>query len=234
LVPFVLKQFELGGRFHLPLPKMVPRQMEVLRQRLESLGFAASGNSPLRASRQGVKIFVNSSGLCSSNEDLSDVVAPALPEILALEGTRVPFKVLRDLYFASERRGDKLLLRLSPRLESESYWDELRSTGDCALAPDERVVYSRVLSLRTSLTPLVTDFPVEGSAIRRIGRRQYYDSRLEPAEAASTLRGIGSVRERNTYLPRHSILSLSPASLSTEALRSVFEELGDWCFLSLK
>ena len=230
--PFGFRQFALSGRFHVPLPKMAPQQMATMRQRLESIGFTTKGNDPLRASRGGLRVLVNPSGLCSSEQDLSDAIAPALPAILASKPARVPFRALRDLYFASESRGRGVLLRLSPRLESESYWDELRSTGSCALTPDEREVYSTLLSSSTSLTPLVTDFPVEGSVVRRIGRRQYYNSRLEPREAASTLRGMGPAQERNTYLPRDSILSLTPARLPKGELLDVFKALGDWCFFA--
>ena len=138
------------------------------------------------------------------------------------------------LYFASERRGDGLLLRLRPRLESRARWDQLRSEGSCALTPDEKAVYAAVLSFPESLPPLVTDFPVEGSVVRRIGRRQYYESELRPREAASTLRGMWSVGERNTYLPRDSILHFVPARLPKEMLRGVFGRLGDWCFFSLE
>lgn len=233
LEPFRFRQFVLGGRFHVPLPKMVPQQMDTLRRRFESIGFATAGINPLKASKAGTKILVDLRGLCTSNADLSDVIAPALPEILACKPARVPFRTLRDAYFASEKRGDRVLLRLSPRLESESYWDELRSTGSCALTPDERVVYSAVLTTRASLTPLVTDFPAEGSAVRRIGRRQYYDSRLEPKEAASTLRGFGPAQERNAYLPRDSLLSFDQPSLPKEELLGAFEALGDWCFFIL-
>ena len=230
--PFGFRQLVLGGRYHVPLPKLVPQQMATMRRRLESIGFTTGGNNPLRASKGGLRILVNPAGLCSSEHDLSDAIAPALPAILASEPTRVSFRTLQRSYFASESRGKRLLLRLSPRLESESCWDELRTTGSCALMPDERAVYSALLSSSTSLTPLVTDFPVEGSVVRRIGRRQYYDSRLDPAEAASTLRGIGPANERNTYLPRNSILSLSPAKLPKDELFDVFEGLGDWCFFS--
>lgn len=234
LEPFVFRQFELGGRFHVPLPKMSPRQMGAMRQRLESIGFTVTGEDSLKASNAGARIRVESSGLCSSNADLSDAIAPALPEILAFKPTKATFSGLRGKYFSSETKGDDLLLRLAPRLEAQAFWDELRSTGSCALTPDERLVYSVLLSSRTTLRPLVTDFPVEGSTVRRLGRRQYYDSMLDPAQAASTLRGMGASQERNTYLPRASILVLRPGTLPTEELRGTFEELGDWCSVSLR
>ncbi len=234
MLRFAFYQFFLGGRFHAPLPKLMPWQIATIRHRLESIGFRTTGNNPMRAFKAGVRILVDPSGLCSSNQDLSDAIAPALPDILTFEPKKVSLGVLRDSYFASERRGDKLLLRLSPRLESKSYWSELRSAGSSALTPDERAVYSAVLSSRTALTPLVTDFPVEGSVVRRIGRGQYYDSWLKPAEAASTLRGMGSTKARNTYLPRNSILSLSPAPLPKKELLGLFDKLGEWCFFSLR
>jgi len=212
---------------------MAPLQISVIRHRLQSIGFATRGNQPLRAFKSGVGITVDASGICSSNRDLSDAVLPVLPELLAAKPTEVSFKELQSSFFASERRGNKVLIRFAPRLESESYWEELRARGSCALAPDERAIYAAVLSSGTSLTPLVTDFPVEGSIVRRIGRRQYYVSKLEPSEAASTLRGMGSARERNTYLPRDSFLSFDSAPFK-EALLDLFEDLGDWCFLRLK
>ena len=222
----------LGGRYYVPLPKMAPRQITTVHKRFESIGFKVTESNPLRASKARAWIRVDASGLCSSNEDPSNVLAPAIPDVLACEKRKVSFSVLRDSYFASEKRGNKLLLRLSPRLESQSYWNELRSTGSCALTPDERAVYSAVLASRASPAPLVTDFPVKGSKIRRMGRRQYYKSMLEPAEAVHTLRGMDSTGERNAYLPRDSILSPSPGRIPKEELASLFERLDEWCFLT--
>lgn len=234
MLPFAFRQFELDGRFHVPLPKMLPGQVKTIRRRLESIGFRTEGDNPLRASKRGTRILVHQWGLCSSNEDLSDAIAPALPELLELEHGRVPLWVLRESYFASECRPGALLLRLKPRLEAERFWDGLRSQGTCALTPDERAVYAAVLSWRALSTPLVTDFPVEGSVVKRIGHRQYYDSRLEPREAAFTLRGIGPSRERNTYLPRNSLLRLSPSPLPERRLLALLGEPNDWCLLSLR
>jgi len=233
MLRFRFEQFVLAGRYHVPLPKMVPGQMEVVRRRLESLGFATYGRDSIRASKRATKIVVGSSGLASSNEDLSDAIAPVLPEVLACRPNKVDIGNLMRAYFASEKRGGRLVVRVSPRLESESYWDELRSKGSCALTPDERVVYTAMLSSRATATPLVTDFPTEGSAVKRIGRKQYYASRLEPHEAASTLRGLGSLDEKNTYLPRNSLLSLNPASVPKKELGGAFRDLGDWCYLKL-
>lgn len=218
----------------MPLPKLTPTQMMMLQRRFESLGFTAAGTRQLRASKARTRISVEQAGVCTSNEDVSDVLAPVLPEILASPREEVPFGVVRDSYFTSQRIGGKLLFRLTPRLESELFWDELRQKGSCALMPDERAVYSAILSSCASLSSLVTDFPVEGSAVRLIGKRQYYDSKLGPAEAGSTLRGIGTKGARNTYLPRNSMLVLDSGLQLKKELAALFRELGDWCFLSLR
>jgi hypothetical protein len=232
MLRFAFYQFLLGGRFHAPLPKMAPLQVAAMRRRLESIGFKVVGSGTLNATKGTTKIVVDPKGVCSSNEDLSDAITPALPEVLALEAEAVPFRVLRSAYFTTERRGSTSILRFSPRLEYESYWEELRSLGSCALTPDEKLVYSGVLSLGALLTPLVTDFPIEGSAVRRIGRRQYYSTMLAPRMAASSLRMIGPRAERNTYLPRDSIVTFGQALPPEKKLRGLFHELGRWCFLA--
>lgn len=231
LEPFKFRQILLGGRFHVPLPKMTPRQMKLIRRRLESIGFRLNGNGKLRATRRDMTILVDSSGLCTSNKDLSDAMAPVVPEIIGCSTKQVSRRVLRESYFSSERRGDEMLIRLSPRLESESYWDELRASGSCALTPDERAVYATLLSSFLSPVTLLTDFPVQGCLVKRIGRRQYYESGVGPSVAASTLRGMRSKNQRNSYLPRDSILRLRSPAPRGELVKGLFEGLGDWCFL---
>lgn len=208
--------------------------MTAIRKRIESIGFKATATAPLRMSKAGARIGIYPSGLCTSNEDLTDAIAPVLPVLLSYERKTVSMQSLMGLYLASERRGGKVLLRLTPRLESKSHWDELRSGGSCGLTPDEKEVFSTILRSMDSLPPLLTDFPAEGSVVRRFGRRQYYSTNLEPAEAALTLREIWSRMERNSYLPRDSLLFLGSSALPRRELMSVFSDLGDWCFLSLR
>ena len=185
----------------------------------------------MKASRPGARLIVERRGLCSSNADMTDYVAPVLPEVLGCPPEKVSLRALCVAYFRWEQRGKASFIRFSPRLEYGLAWDELRSKGDCALTPDERSIYSSILSARPSLSPIVTDFPLEGSDIRRVGHRQYYQSRPSPSEAASTLRGIGSRGERNSYLPRGSTVSLGLPVPSTSELLGLFRALGDWCFL---
>jgi hypothetical protein len=234
LLRFRFHQIVLGDRFYLPLPKMTPRQMRLIRERLESIGFRTALKNTLRATKAGVTIVVDPSGLCWSNEALSDAIAPVVPEMLRCDKKTVSHRALRGLYFASERHGQELHLRLSPRMEFDSLWDELRATGACALTPDEKRVYSALLSRSPTDTPLLTDFPVQGCVVRRIGRREYYDSKLEPSEAASSLRVLGSKGERNSYLPRDSLLALQSTALREETMGGFLDDLSEWCFMSAR
>ncbi len=100
------------------------------------------------------------------------------------------------------------------------------------MTPDEEAVYSSLLSFSRDSIPAVTDFPTPGCAVRRIGQRQYYDSDLKPIEFVSTLRGLETSGERNTYLPRDALVRLPSSALSPKPSRDPFAGLGEWCFLS--
>lgn len=233
LQPFHFRQIELADWFYVLMPKMTRRQVAVVRGRLTSLGFKTIQSATLKATRSGWRIELNPAGFCRSNRDMSDVIAPVVPEILDCARESVSPLLLRRAYFASQRRGSEVSLHLTPRLESGPLWETLRAAGSCALTPDEQAVYSSLLSFSYSGFAMVTDFPTPGCAVRRIGRRQYYDSILEPAEIASTLRGLESHGQRNTYLPRDALIRLRSATLLPETSRDPFDGLGEWCFLSV-
>jgi len=232
LLRFKFVQLELGDRFYLPLPKLTPDQMKTIRRRLKLIGFKTSQLGVLKAAAGATRIIVNPRGLSSSNRDMTDVIAPVIPELLSAGRRTVSSRTLRNEYFVAARQDGALVVRLSPRLESSSPWEQLRAADSCALTPDEHAVYSALLSSSEVTTPLVTDFPTRHSRVRRIGRRQYYDSRPSPSEAASTLRQIGSRGVRNTYLPKSAVIRLTSVSPARDWASEVFRELGDWCFFS--
>ncbi|MDV3292895.1 MAG: hypothetical protein LYZ70_01335 [Nitrososphaerales archaeon] len=233
MLRFHFHQIELADRFYVPMPKMTRRQVAIIRGRLKALGFKTLQSTTLGATKNGTRIDVNPVGFCRSNRDMSDVIAPVVPEILACEQELVSLLALQRVYFASQRHANEFSLRLTPRLESGPLWEELRAAGACALMPDEQVVYSSLLSSSRNSFAVVTDFPTSGCVVRRIGRRQYYDSALGPTELASTLRGLESHGQRNTYLPRDALVRLRSSALPPKALRDLFGGLGEWCFLSV-
>lgn len=232
LLRFHFHQIELRDRFYVPMPKMTPGQVALIRGRLSSLGFKTFQASTLTATKSSTRIDVNPAGFCRSNRDMSDVIAPVVPEILDCAPEPVSRTAIRSAYFASQRSGGDVSVHLSPCLESGPLWEELRATGACALTPDEQVVYSSLLSFSRREFSALTDFPTPSSRVRRIGSRQYYDSVLEPTEVVSTLRGLESNAPRNSYLPRDAIVRLQSSELPPDSSRGLFEGLGEWCFLS--
>lgn len=231
---FKFQQFELRGRCYVPLPRMTRAQVEVVGYRLQALGFRTSGTDRLRAVRGGVTVILERRGLCWSNSDLTDILAPAVPPILGMRKEPVSLRSLCRSYFQVRRRAGRVFLRLFPRLESSFRWELLRAAGSCALTPDEHSVYSRLLSYSKLDCELLTDYPTDGSRVTLVDGRQYYSSRIDGAEAAATLRGLGLRHPGNSYLPKSSILRLSSLGISRGATVTVLNELGEWCFLSLK
>jgi hypothetical protein len=222
-----------GERFCLLLPKLSLSQLEIIQHRLTKVGYVVSSSKVLRAGKGTAVVHVNPAGLCWSNVDVTDVVAPIIPEMLEAEKDRTPLEVIESEYFSINKVGRRYVMRLNPRIESSSFWGEMRATNMCGLTPDEHEVYARILSQTSGCCQVMTDYPTEGCRIQRVGRRQYYQSTVETAEAASNLRVIGEQRVRNVYLPKTNLLQLnSMPSLSPRDLEELFLNLGEWCYLA--
>jgi hypothetical protein len=207
-------------------------QLEIIRLRLASSGYTISRSKVLRAAKGTAVLHVDPAGICWSSADVTDAVAPIIPEMLAVKKDRTPLDVIKDGYFSISTAGRRSVMRFNPRVESSSFWGELRATNTCGLTPDEREVYSYVLSQTSGCCQVVTDYPTEGCRIRRIGRKQYYQSTVETAEAASNLRVIGEQRVRSVYLPKTNLIQLnSMLDLSPRDLEELFLNLGEWCYL---
>lgn len=230
MLTFSFHQFELGGRYFALLPKLTGLQVATFEERLKALGFRTNSTDLLRAVKGGVTVTLDKAGLCWSNRDVTDILVPATPSVLSSKKQTVATRLLASAYFEVKKREGGLVLRLSPRLESSLHWRLLRAADSCALAPDEHAVY-RLLFANSSLeSEVLTDYPTEGCAVRRIGRKQYYSSIISGDEVADTLKEVGTSHPRNSYLPRDSLLRLSSLKVSPGALAAVLQDLGEWCF----
>jgi hypothetical protein len=233
LLQFSVHQLEEARRHYLLLPKLNGKQMRILSDRLEGTGFVVQQSSPITAkSRQG-SIHIRSSGVCWASFDPADTILPAIPEVLSCPKESLPRSELESTYFQSGRLRGGTVIRLVNRIESSSIWDRLRSSGDCGLTPDERLVASFLIRASGQRCEVVTDFPVEGSTSLRRGTRTYFSSELEPPGAESTLREIGTRAPRNSYLPRDGVLRFGRMfSLPHGMVGDLFRELGEWCYFS--
>jgi hypothetical protein len=230
---FKIHQLQLRGRHYLMLPKLNSAQTKILRDRLVRLGYHVRAGAGLRAKSKEGTIFVDPAGFCRSTFDPSDVIYPAIPELLAAKKELLPLEVLASLYFALEVSDGTTVARVSTRVESSTNWDALRTLGRCALAPDEWAVSSFLMSHSKGGCEVVTDFPSRGSVPRICGRRRYYDSILHVSQVASTLCVVGQKGSRNTYIPRSGILRLKgKVSPSHEKVFQLLAGLGEWCSLS--
>jgi len=234
MLRFKFNQLELRGKYYVPLPKMTRVQTEVIGARLRVLGFKVSGEEKLKADMGSATITLEGRGLCWSNRDLTDILAPSVPHILTMGEEATSLRRICAEYFQVKREGARAILRLVPRLESSTIWADLRATDSCALTPDEHAVYSFLLSHSAVSSEILTDFPIEGCKLRLVGKKLYYSGGVRGAEAAAALREIGVKNPRNSYLPKESILSLSAFRVSKKALISVMRGLGEWCFLTPK
>jgi hypothetical protein len=232
LLGFRFQQFELGGRYYVPLPKLTSLQVEIINQRLKAVGFRTSAAGILRAAKESLAVTVASEGLCWSNHDLTDILVPVVPSVLTSKKRPVSIRSLADKYFGAKRQDDGVLLRLSPRLETSSLWRFMRAADSCALTPDEHAVFSFLLRHSSLESEILTDYPTEGCRVRRIGRKQYYSSRISGEEAADTLRDLGTRGSRNSYLPRDSLLRLSSLGVRLGELSDVLRGLGEWCYFT--
>ena len=234
MLRFKFQQLELGRRFYVPLPKLTSEQTGILALRFKSLGFSTSETEVLRATKGRSAITLERRGLCSSNGDLTDILAPAIPRLLSAGKEAISFDRLCGSYFRVGRVGHGLVLKLYPRLESSSIWDALRASGSCGLTPDERAVYSLLLSRSGLASEILTDYPTEDCTARMIGRKRYYSCRIQGSEAAASLGESGVEKSRNSYLPRSSVVLLTSFKPSGSKVRSILEGLGEWCFLAVE
>ncbi|MBI3858615.1 MAG: hypothetical protein HY296_00010 [Thaumarchaeota archaeon] len=186
----------------------------------------------IRAPESARKVHLSSLGFAWSASDPTDVIAPVIPQILAANKSAMPLNMLKAEYFNLEREGGVTTIRFGPRIEGSMFWTLLRSQGRCGLTPDEHAVLKFLLLRSSGTCRLLTDFPNAGSKQQRFAGRTYYLSDLGCDEAASTLEVVGKRGERNSYVPKSGILRLTGCNPpNAEEERSLFESLGEWCFL---
>jgi hypothetical protein len=231
LLEFRLHEMKLGSLYYILLPKMNSLQVRLLEKRLSSKGFTTVTRGSRKPRRVVRPVHLDPEGLCWASFEISDAVAPALPEILSAPKEAVPMSELLAKYFRAARSDEGLVVRMKTRVESGPTWDWLRESGECALTPDEHAIACHLLLSARGPCDLVTDFPVEGSRLRIRGRKLYYDSRLAPESAKETLRSAGKKGTRNSYLPKDSILALPSAEVYPMSDYSdLLESLGEWCY----
>jgi hypothetical protein len=206
-------------------------QMDVLAQRLAGRGFLIRrSNSIAGSSPEGV-IHVDPRGFCWAAFDPRDIVLPALPLLQSVPKEGKPLQEIMSLYFQFAKSKSKTILRLSTRVESSTLWKALRASNNCGLSPDEHAVISFLIGKAEGECSLVTDYPTESSTMRIYGRRRFYESRLSPSEALSTLRSVAHQSSRNSYLPRGGALTFNRFELpSRDELTRLFGSLGEWCY----
>ena len=230
MLRFKVHQFCLRRTHYLLLPKLNRDQLQVISRRLGKLGSLAKPAGALSAKLKEGMIHVDPAGLCWSRSDPADAILPVMPEVLSCPKAKVSLNDLSAKYYRALRTRGAASVRLSLRLESGPLWKVLRASGECALAPDEHEVVRLLLRGATGRCRVVTDYPTDGSAMVRLGRRRFFDSVVSPDEAASALRMAGTRAPRNSYIPRDGTLALDGGStlLSEEGAR-LFDVLGDWC-----
>jgi len=229
LLRFKVHQFQLGGKYYLLLPKLNSLQIETLARRFSEIGTVRRGATLALSLRDGT-IRVSDEGLCWSSIDPSDVVLPAIPALLSCPREEVSIETIKSKYFRTSRSKEGATFHFLPRLEYASRWQELRASDGCALAPDEHTLVSFVLVRYTGNCEMITDFYIDRSAALVLGRKRYFNSRLDPDEAASTLRVVGERGRRNSYIPKDGKIGPSPSSTRNEKdWVDLFAELGEWC-----
>ena len=235
MLSFKLHEIRLGEWTHLLLPKLNANQLAWLTRRLTDFGFKVVGRSVIVARKNRLTIHMNPSGHCWSSGDPGDFIVPLIPEILGFPKQRIPLSEFKGRYFGVKRFGNEAIVRLTTRMESAKDWESLRSSGKCALSPDEKRVASTLIRCSSKGCTLLTDFPVDSGGVRVvrvIGNRPYYESSLGSEDAIATLREAGRMRAKNSYLPGNGLLRLSGfVHPSSGTLRAVSEELGEWCYV---
>ncbi len=233
MLTYTVRQFFLDGlkRYYLPLPKLTPEQLLLMSDHLRKNDFKVAPllDGVLRAGMREMRLIVDQSGVAWANMDLLDVLVPCVPKLLQAKKVRMSV----NQYFLIKRGGDTQVQFL-PRLEARRTWKELRRISVCGLTPDERHMIRTLLEGSEGKVDVVTDFPVEGSKPFRVERTNYYRSALEVGEFAATLPIFGATGSRNSYLPINSLLVFRKfRAPSHQQMKRAFEELGEWCFLSL-
>jgi hypothetical protein len=233
LLSFRVHQFQLSGRHYLLLPKLNSAQIQRLSRRFADEGYAVRQGPILSAKLKGRTIHVDPAGLCWSTVDPADAVLPVIPELLRTPKETVPLRTLEAIYFRIGYGERPMVVRLATRMESSPLWKDLRSSGECGLAPDEGAVVSFITSKTPGTCSMLTDFAVEGSTPRICGRKQYFESDLDGRQVEETLRSAGDPGRRNSYVQQHGVLRLSGLlHLFRDDLRSLFRGLGEWCFFT--
>ena len=229
LLRFGLHQVQMGETYCLLLPKLNSLQVGMLSSRLEGLGFDVRRGEPLRARKRGFSVAVSSTGVCRSNHDPADVVAPVVPDLLAAPKEPIDLDVLLGMYYHA-KSGLHGAVRFSARVESGSSWLKLRKEGSCGLSPDERLVLAHVMSAGAGRCGVVTDFPTDRGSTIRAGDRLYYRSSIPTSLASALLRTSGETGPRNVYLPADGVITFRQwAPPSRRELLDVALELGEWC-----
>lgn len=94
---FLQLYLERRQRYFLSLPKLSEPKFDVLSVRLQEDGFIKKGDSIFKKKHKTVR--VDRQGLASSTFDLTDLIAPIIPEMLAAKAERKkianPYYVLR-------------------------------------------------------------------------------------------------------------------------------------------
>jgi hypothetical protein len=176
------------------------------------------------------RITVNPAGLSSSSGDLLDAISPAIPSLLSLDRVANDLVDRQPLYFSPKKsKVGTLEIRLFTRMEGFRTWTELRKAALCGLTPDEEAVISSLLRTGDGSVECVTDFLSETSFPLRLGRVQYFLSRVSVDEFVSTLRTVSKSSRRNSYLPRDSTLRVRVEK--NFDLDADLGGLGEWCYL---
>ena len=229
MLRFKAHQVQVGRRRYILLPKLNSGQLLKFADRLTRVGYRMTRSGSLKARSGRDFIHVYPEGVCWSTVDPSDAVLPVISEILESPKEQMELAALKTMYLRLVRSGRAVAAGMSARIESYSIWDRLRAADGCALAPDEHAVASFLMS-NCEACDLLTDFFAEGSLARWCGRKRYYASILDGAQAAATLRVVGTRATRNSYVHRDGHLRLRGfATPSREAWLELFGELGDWC-----
>jgi hypothetical protein len=221
-----------GRSFYLLLPKLTTRQLSLFEKRLLKVGYGTSHKGGmLRATKGTTLIRLDPRGICHSNADVVDEIAPALPEILEAKKEAEPLENLAGRYFDAEKSAAGGVVRLWPRMESSFLWRELRAMGQCGLTPDEHAVFRSLFLHASGSCPMLSDFPSDQSVIRMIGKRRYFESVMEPATVASNLGMVGLRKSRNVYVPKDGLLRFRKLVMpSAREMTELFSGLGEWCY----
>lgn len=236
MLRFRLRQLHLEttGRYLLPLPKLGAARLAGLSSHLEEKGFEVrAGGRRLVALKAGRRISVDGRlGLATSQEDMLDAIAPAVPAMLASARESRQEEDVSSLYFSLKRSRGSTELQFFPRMESSRTWTCLRKEGLCGLTPDEEVALRRGLGSAPPswLVDCVTDNPREGSTPLQVGRRLYYRSSLPVTEFLSSLKTIDSDGKAPvSYVPRNSVFRMPEVRSRPRVLSP---ELGEWCLVT--